>query len=229
MKLIHMNKNVENTLSQIKNTLDELILQGIVKFTFPNEYKNDSKNKIEQITWKNHIGGRDVSSKSFNLISQYFAILSSNAYQALLLDNSIIRCSFIFCGGKLITQNLLWWPCPVKVDTSMEEIYGLKESIKMLLEEKNTSNYLIMRSPIRIDFDVNNNTPVHPRAHIHMQHHETRINSKQPICFNRFMRHILENYYPYLKVDYDCLLYLQYNYDDKYKNIEYINKTMMII
>lgn len=45
MKLIHMNKNVENTLSQIKNTLDELILQGIVKFTFPSEYKNDYMKK----------------------------------------------------------------------------------------------------------------------------------------------------------------------------------------
>lgn len=227
--MMQMNRNVENTLSQIENTLGELVSQGIVIFTNPSDYKIDLKNQIEQITWKNHISGRDVSSKNFTSINQYFSILSSNAYQALLLDYSIIRCSFVFCGSKLISQNLLWWPCPVKVDTLMEVEFGLKESIEMLLEDKSASDYISMRSPIRMDFDVNNNTPIHPRAHLHMQHHDSRINCKEPICFNRFIRHILENYYPHLKVNYNRWLYLQYNYNDKYKSVEYKNKTMMII
>ena len=61
--MMQMNRNVENTLSQIENTLGELVSQGIVIFTIPSDYKIDLKNQIEQITWKNHISGRDVSSK----------------------------------------------------------------------------------------------------------------------------------------------------------------------
>lgn len=70
-----------------------------------------------------------------------------------MFDNSIIRCSFTFQNSKLISQNLLWWPCPVTKDTDMEDEFGLIESIKMKLEDHEVSSYLQMRSPIRIDFD----------------------------------------------------------------------------
>lgn len=226
--MMKMNKNVESTLIQIKNTLDNLIVQGVVLYTIPCDYRRDKKKNIEQITWKNHMSGREVSSKAFTSVNQYLRILSTNAYHALLIDYSIVRCSFIFQRNKILSQHLLWWPCPVRIDRELEEEFGLVRSIQLLLDT-NASQYLRMRTPIRLDFDVSNNTPTHPRAHLHMQHYDNRINTMGPICFNRFMRFILENYYPNLIIDYKQWNNLNFQYDDKHKNVEYVNKTQIII
>lgn len=227
--MMKMNKNLENLQVQIKNTLDDLIAQRIVLFTIPSDYRCDKQKNIEQLTWKNHVSGREVSSKALTSVNQYLAILSSNAYQALLVDYSLIRCSFIFQENKILSQSLLWWPCPVRVDRELEEEFGLRDSIQMLLEDSNVSQYLKMRTPVRIDFDASNNTPRHPRAHLHMQHYDNRINTSGPICFNSFMRFILENYYPDLEIESKHWNKLNFQYDDKHKTIEYVNKTQIII
>lgn len=224
-----MNKNVENTIIQIDNTLETLRTLDIIRFIIPHKHYCDKKENIEQITWDNHQSGRDFCGKAFTTIQQYMAILSTNSYQVLLKDYSIIRYSFKFMGSKLLSQNLLWWPCPVKMEPGYEEEFGLVESVQVLIEDSKARNYLRMRTPIRIDFDVSNNKAHHPRAHIHMQHHESRINSNEPICFNAFIRFVLENCYPELIVDYRMWNFLNYQYEDKNKKIEYINKTRLEI
>ena len=223
-----MNKNIENTLGQVKNTLEILHRLDIVSFIMPPEYSENSKENIQRISWKNHVGGRSVSSKAFLSIDQYLNILSSNAYQGLMFDNSIIRCSFTFANNKLISQNLLWWPCPVKVDPDMENEFGLLGSIKMMLEDSEVSSSLQMRSPTRFDFDNNNNTPYHPRAHVHMQHCDCRINFHEPICFNKFMKFILSNYYPDIRINFTNWSMLTYQYDEKHTTVEYINKSQFV-
>jgi len=223
-----MNKNIENTLGQVKNTLEILQKLNIVSFIIPPECSENIKDNTQRISWKNHVGGRSVSSKAFLSINQYLNILSSNAYQGLMFDNSIIRCSFTFENSKLVSQNLLWWPCPVKVDSDMENEFGLIETIKMMLEDHEVSSSLQMRSPTRFDFDIKNNTPHHPRAHVHMQHCDCRINAHEPICFNKFMKFILINYYPNLIVNFTNWSMLTYQYDEKHTAVKYINKSQIL-
>jgi hypothetical protein len=219
-----MNKNVENTLYQIENTVKLLSLLEIVKFYNTSECIQDINKSIARISWKNHVNGRTVSSNAFNSTAQYMSILSSGAYQVLLQDCSIVRFSFTFQQEKLLSQNLLWWPCPVKYDPEMENEYGLPESIQALLSDSDTT-HLIMRTPIRIDFDSTNDSPAHPRAHLHMQHYDSRINCFEPICFNRFMQFVLKMYYPYIKLDYKHWNFLNYQYERERKKIVYINEA----
>lgn len=54
---------------------------------------------------------------------------------------------------------------------------------------------IIMRTPIRIDFDPENSSETHPLVHMHMQDKDCRIAVNQPICFNSFVQFIFENYY----------------------------------
>lgn len=223
-----MNKNAGNTLQQINNTLEILISQGIVKYIQPCRISEDKNSRITSITWNNHVGGRNVSGKAFNAPRQYFSILSSNAYQAIMIDYSIVRVSFTFEKEKLVAQNLLWWPCPVKMDDEMESEFGLCESVKVMLEDIESEKYLTMRTPIRIDFDSTNNSFFHPRAHTHIQHHDSRINNVEPICFNRFMKFILDTHYPYLKVDYRGWNYLDYQYDGKHIYMDYNSDVCLL-
>ena len=88
-----MNKNLENTYQQIENTIETLIMQGVMKYKIQSEKTVNQKRGLEQVSWRNHVGGRAVSSKAFNQVQQYLTILSSRAYQGLMADYSIIRAS----------------------------------------------------------------------------------------------------------------------------------------
>ncbi len=225
--MMKMNKVFENTLNQIRNSTEVLKELGIVQYEIPMDTIFEPDRQV--ITWKNHKGGRDVSSKAFTTIAQYLAIVSSNAYQLLLKDYSIIRYSFTFCDNMLLAQNLLWWPCPVKLDNDTEEEFGLLESIKILLADKEAGKKFLMRTPIRVDFDASKNTEYHPSAHVHIQHHDCRINSEKPICFNSFIELVIRNFYPEISINFKRWNNLRYQYPCKGRKIEYINRTRLLI
>lgn len=222
-----MNKVFENTSEQIKSTTEILRSSGFV--TFDNPPERNITPKRQQLTWSNSVSGRSVSGKAFLTIDQYLTILSANSYQLLLQDYSIVRYSFVFDGAHLIQQNLLWWPCPVKMDEDIENEFGLIQGIKQKINSSNNQSDYIMRSPIRIDFDSTKDTSSHPRAHTHFEHADCRVNSIEPICFNRFMRFIIENFYPESKILCNKWNYLTYQYQDRYKKATYDNHTTLVI
>ena len=222
-----MNKVFEATQEQIRNTTE--ILRGLdfVQYDIPMDIIRTPDKQI--ITWKNHKGGREVSGKAFTTVAQYLAIMSSNAYQLLLKDYSIIRYSFTFRENKLLAQNLLWWPCPVRLDSDMEVEFGLLESIKSLLQDRDVQGKLLMRTPVRVDFDALRNTEYHPSAHIHMQHYDCRINSEVPMCFNNCVKFIIMNFYPQIQINFKHWHDLTYQYPSQRKKVEYINRTKLLI
>lgn len=225
MITMKMNRNVENTYNQINNTL-ELLKKGniITYYEIPNVII-DTQSGIQNISWPNQVSGRSVCGKSFLKLDQYLSIVKAGAYHALFNDNSIVRCSFSFIDDELLSQNLLWWPCPVIVDQDMVNELGLADTVECLLQDSGACNILRMRSPVRIDFDAENDKENHPRSHMHIQHHECRINTSNPICFNKFMKHILINYYPEMSIDFKHWDYLTYHYKEMHRIKCYYNKT----
>lgn len=221
------NNVFNNTASQIKSTVEVLKSRGFVTFDIPPD--QIITGKTQQLTWQNHRGGRLVSSKAFLTIDQYLEILSGNSYQILLSDYSIVRYSFVFDGAKLEQQNILWWPCPVKMDIDTENEFGIVEGIKQKINASSNQSDFIMRSPVRIDFDSSNDTNQHPRAHVHIEHADCRINSKEPICFNRFMKFIITNFYPYEIFNFDKWHFMTYQYDHQRRQTEYDNPTLLEI
>lgn len=221
-----MNKNHERLLLQIQNTMEQMQKLGYVLYY--NVPKNEETEQNLTITWNNHRGGREVSSKYFLSIEQYLKILSDNAFLAVLNDYSLIRCSFVFKDKKLISENLLWWPCPVKVDSNMVDEFGLIETIQLLLSDIANKEYIRMRSPIRVDFDIFNDTEVHPKAHMHIESEECRINTNEPICFNRFINYIVKSFYPNWNMNFKEYDYLKLQYNNSRETKEYCNKTRVV-
>lgn len=193
MKL--MNKHVENTRDQIKNallTLSELGLTRLMKDVIVSV-----QDSMEIITWDNHVSGRHNSGKSFTTLDQYVSIYETGAYHGILYDGSIIRVYFKFNKNILVGQSLLYWPAPIFIPEEEVDELGIREAINLYLSTiRSTSKELIMRSPIRFDFDPANVKPLHPITHIHLQHAECRISAEKPICFNTFLKFIFLNFYP---------------------------------
>lgn len=192
------NKQVDNVKEQIYNTLIAMYAQKYIRFM---KEVVEIKNKpIELLTWDDHIKGRYDSSRFFTSLEQYIAIYETGSYHCILSDGSIIRVLFKFNNNVLVKQSLLYWPAPINIPVDDIEEIGIRESIRMHILEMNSEgkekNNIIMRSPIRYDYDIENDRAMHPASHIHMQHAECRISARQPICFNTFIRFIFQNFYP---------------------------------
>lgn len=50
-----MNKNLENTYQQIENTIETLIMQGVMKYKIQSEKTVNQKTGLEQVSWRNHV------------------------------------------------------------------------------------------------------------------------------------------------------------------------------
>ena len=228
-----MNKNIENIRNQIYNTLQMLQREKFVLYYNDPNIRYNNSDDTYTISWNNHKSGRSVSSGCFLRIGQYLQIVKDNAYFALLSDYSIIRGSFTYDNkGNLLCENLLWWPCPVNVDRDAVEELGVADAVELILYENKIASQLRMRTPIRIDFDYSNDTSEHPAAHMHMQHENCRINTIEPICFNKFIRYITKCFYPGINIKFNKYDYLsmKISKDKCYTiDIEYENDSKIII
>ncbi|MNO23264.1 hypothetical protein D3C76_130640 [compost metagenome] len=221
-----INSNVENTVFSINNTLEWLQTENVIYFYNPVSpiIMND---KIF-ITWNNHQSSRANAGSAFTTLTQYEHILQSNSFHAIMYDGSIIRSSFEFKKQKLINHSHLWWPSPYNYKVNFDKMNPI-DAFEDFITSVDWNNSITMRSPIRIDFDprksVLSNT--HPAVHMHTQHHECRIKLDNPICFNRFIKYILTNFYPQLSMQYSKLNLLNFTYDS-FEDFDYTGTSIVI-
>lgn len=192
-------KELNNHFEQMVNTIKMLQSSGMVKeFILPEKKRiieqiRGKREEYYQITWKNDASS--VNEKNFLSIEAYNIVVSRRSYQMVLFDNSVIRCSMIFDNeGMLLSQNFSYIPCPL--NCFLEKEIGIDEvsdSIDVGLLE---ADKLLMRTTVRFDYDSSNDTTEHPANHVHMQSPGTRMLTNGPICFNKFIKHIIENFYP---------------------------------
>lgn len=192
-------KTVKLHYDQMKNTIDLLEDSGFAKEKiYPViDIESDIKSKeiMYNVCWSKKVSG--VNESNFLSIDSYEKIIEAKSFQMLLFDNSVIRCSLIFNGrGKLLKQNFSYVPCPLNKlykEYEGEALNELLNDISIGIYEKDK---LLMRTAIRLDFDLENDTELHPASHMHLQNSNTRLSVSGPICFNSFVKHIIETYYP---------------------------------
>lgn len=155
-----------------------------------------------QLTWQSNGKENKYSAeKEFLNIKQYLEIFDQRMFHIMLFDCSIVRFNYVFEGHELKSQNLLWWPCPL----NLSEFYDIENIDKLIdtLNGKFNASEIIMRSPLRIDYDSKNATETHPINHIHIENPQTRIAVNEPLCIYGFMEFIFKNFYPKLKFNYE--------------------------
>lgn len=239
-------KIVKRHFDQMKNTIDLLEILGFAKEkiypVIDIDSKRNPKDTKYNINWRNKV--EQVNEKNFLSIDSYEKIIKDRSFQMILFDNSIIRCSLTFDGSeRLLSQNFSYIPCPLnKLYKDYGNEYG-DDVLEKLLEDITIGIYekdnLLMRTAMRLDFDLENDTELHPASHMHLQNSNTRLSVSGPICFNSFVKHIIETYYPeayyvknnilseevYRKINLEGLMIK----DNINKEINYKNQSKIII
>lgn len=152
-----------------------------------------------------------MSAKFFNNCKQYLAMFKKRSYHFLFVDGSIAKFHYEFDEtNKLLSYNLLWYPCPfsedwIKLFKSDDGSIDEMELTNFIdnIEEVDDFKYLDfnLRTPIRIDYDItydaaSDKSSFHPTSHIHFQHTNTRARNSEIFCLYKFFVFIIENCYP---------------------------------
>ena len=237
-------KMVQSHFNQIEDTLSILANSGFASITLPVKLESDFLKNEYAIVWNNSKKNEGINGGNFNLVDSYKKSLDNRTFQAMLFDNSLIRCSYNFEGDILQSHNLSWLPCPVRMTSYEESIMTAPQYVEDVLNDDIVElTNIILRTPIRFDYDARNDYPNHPKSHIHFQNSETRLSMEEPIDFNTFLKFIITNFYPesyfvnkeivpsevYDKLNISKWTGLSLNVGSKTKKIEYMNKNSINI
>lgn len=221
----NINQNVVNSLAEMNKTM-EILLDNKLIYFFNEAISYQNQEKRQVITWNNHVPSRLNCGKSFTTLNQYRHLLNTNGYHCILYDGSIIRSSYEFENEKLVYHSHLWWPSPFNINLYLEGVSPL-DFLDSFLSSRSWGSMIKMRTPVRIDFDIDNCRENHPLTHMHTQYEECRIGVDYPICFNKFIYYIFKNFYPPAKFKFHKLNCLKYNFE-KPKKMSQITTILKI-
>lgn len=126
-------------------------------------------------------------------IDQYLAWLKSGSFSAVLFDGSLVQLAYdISLKGEVVGHRLAYMPCPYNVDPNL----FAQESLLDVIELYDGSTDIVMRSPMRFDFDPYASAPGHPAAHFTFNSPQCRVACIAPVHVMRFLDFVFRHSYP---------------------------------
>lgn len=94
--------------------------------------------------------------------------------------------SYDFEGDQLTGHRLVYYPCPFDVDEDLLRSEPMSDVIDLYRE--NESSTVRLRSPLRFDCDIENQSEDHPGSHLTFLSSDCRLALVAPISPGHFVR-----------------------------------------
>ncbi len=174
--------------SELRNILDYLLNENIAIFV------NPIVEARGRVSWQASSSEPFILERSSPSCSDYRHWVRNGMYSAILFDGSLLQCSFRYGGPILVEHRLCWVPAPFAFDA--EEL--LTESLTDLLDLHldGSPNDVVLRTPIRFDFDLDSARPGHPASHLTLNFATCRIACRAPVRLGRFLEFVFSHFYP---------------------------------
>ena len=146
----------------LRNFIDLLVNKDISAASNP-----IAVNRLDEavrLTWKSPVSGPGTG--QFATLQNYRSLLELQAYTVILFDGAILQISYDFYGDTLKGHRLCYYPCPFEinpVELAAEPILDVFD-----LYQESGMDKLVLRSPIRFDYDPRNAADGHPAVHVHI-------------------------------------------------------------
>ncbi|WP_074405366.1 DUF2290 domain-containing protein [Mycolicibacterium fortuitum] len=124
-------------------------------------------------------------------VDQYLAWIAAGAYSAALYDGSLLQFTYDVEAGHVVSHRLAYVPCPYRAD---HELLKSGEPFADVMELYRDSEVLL-RTPIRFDFDPAASRSGHPAAHMTINGSDCRIACVAPIHPLRFTDFVFRHFY----------------------------------
>src|SRR5262245_50574456 len=128
-------------------------------------------------------------------LDEYLRWVITGNYSAALRDGSLLQVTYDVQSGQVVGHRLAYVPCPVAIDQELvDEGHALADIVT--LHERVAD--IVLRSPIRFDYDTGAAKPGHPVAHFTINSAECRIACAAPVHVGRFIDFVYRHFYPEL-------------------------------
>lgn len=177
----------------------ELLLEKDVALQIQAHKVENLSGQISRVCWVSNNSDHAWMRSEDIEFAEYIAILRAGDFSVLLMDGGIIQISVHFKGKNVIRHRLVYIPCPVQF--SREELVDFDEGIIPLddfidnLDELELRERLRVRSPLRFEYDPDQQAPLHPSSHLHLGKSACRIPVSGPVSIWHFMRFVFFNFY----------------------------------
>ncbi len=142
--------------------------------------------------------GMAARTHAFGSLEQYLSLLESGSFTCVLTDHSVIQASYDCDGTSIVGHSLLFWPSPIVPQEPLDGLGDICEAVRMCMDSPAQASAicgLLLRSPMRFDFDPDRASDDHPEVHLHTQFDDTRIHVDQPMSFTSFVKMVFRTFY----------------------------------
>lgn len=170
---------------EVQNYLDYLLGSGLALLAEPAIVRDGCR-----VTYPNT--GGYAAQRNASGWQSYSSAVSGREYSALLVDGSLLQISYVVEGGEIAWHRLSFVPCPFRLDPDLLRTEGVLD----LLELADPETDLVMRSPVRFDFDPDAAAPGHPAVHLTFNSADCRIACVAPLRLSHFSELVFGCFYP---------------------------------
>lgn len=201
---------IKNLLLHIRSEIvklgDTLSNAGlIIEMNYPHTYRLGGG--IAVLSWDNYGVSESVE---FASVEEYMQFLENRQYVFILFDGSLVQLVYQFRGKRIVGHHLGYFPSPVPIQP--EELreyfaYGLTltDLVNDKLQQDTFRSNLRLRSPIRFDFDIEDNREDHPASHLHISQSDCRIAVVAPLSIGHFLCFLFRHFYPEHWREHECI------------------------
>jgi hypothetical protein len=152
---------VQDEVANVLDYLAEAELALNINPVSTHEWVEASK-RATRVSWHGHDPNADfLVTRQHGTIEQYLHWVTTGAYSAVLLDASLLQVTYDVVGNDIAAHRLAYIPCPFIIETEfLEEGNPIDEVVGMYVELSD----VVLRSPIRFDYDLKAAKTHHPRC-----------------------------------------------------------------
>lgn len=179
-------------LDDIRNALDYLFESGLALYINAHSVRN------ERLTWlaAGLAGGGFDFGGPHATIELYRDWTSAGHYSAVLTDASLLQMTYDWRDGDIGGHRLVYVPCPVAPDLELlHEGEPIVDVVDLALES-GLETRVLLRTPVRFDFDPQAAGPYHPASHVTVNSSACRIPCVAPLHPYRFLDFVFRHFYP---------------------------------
>lgn len=177
----------------------ELLLEKDVALQIQPHKVESLSGQISRLSWVSNSSDHAVTRSEDIHFEEYIAILRTGDFSILLRDGGLIQVSVNFKGKNIVRHRLVYIPCSVHF--LPDELNDFDGGIIPLddfldnLDELELRERLRVRSPVRFEYDPDQQAPLHPASHLHLGKSVCRIPVTGPVSIWHFMRFVFFNFY----------------------------------
>jgi hypothetical protein len=109
----------------------------------------------------------------------------------------LLQLTYDVWDGTIVRHRLAYVPCPVAVDEELLlEGEPIVDVVDLSLDGVLGGASILLRSPLRFDFDLTAASATHPASHLTLNSAECRIPCVAPVHPYRFLNFVFRHFYP---------------------------------